>query len=147
MNQPPPLGNEDRQAIIDNEHLRLLSIFHYVVGAIHIACASFLILHLVVLSLAASDPEMLKAPQEGSTQMPAEIIRIIQVFVGVIMLLGWTFGGLTIFAGKCIAKRQKRMFTLVMAGINCVAFPFGTALGVFTIVVLSRDSVRRQYSG
>ena len=29
--------------------------------------------------------------------------------------------------------------------INCIAFPFGTILGVFTLVVLNRDSVRAMF--
>jgi len=37
------------------------------------------------------------------------------------------------------------MFSLIIAGINCVQFPFGTVLGVFTFVVLLRDSVRELY--
>jgi hypothetical protein len=37
------------------------------------------------------------------------------------------------------------MFSLVIAGVQCMFAPFGTALGVFTIIVLTRDSVRRQY--
>jgi hypothetical protein len=32
-----------------------------------------------------------------------------------------------------------------MAGIACVFMPFGTVLGVFTIIVLMRDSVRRLF--
>ena len=61
------------------------------------------------------------------------------------MLLGWLFGGLTIYSGLCIQRRQRRTFSLVMAVVNCLSIPFGTALGIFTILVLSRESVRRQY--
>jgi hypothetical protein len=32
-----------------------------------------------------------------------------------------------------------------MAGFACLFMPFGTLLGVFTIIVLQRDSVRRLY--
>jgi hypothetical protein len=37
------------------------------------------------------------------------------------------------------------MFCLVMAGIACIFMPFGTALGVLTIIVLMRDSVRELF--
>ncbi len=30
------------------------------------------------------------------------------------------------------------MFSIVVAGLDCFQIPFGTALGVFTIIVLSR---------
>lgn len=38
------------------------------------------------------------------------------------------------------------MFALVVAGLDCVRIPVGTALGVFTISVLLRDSVRQSYA-
>lgn len=38
------------------------------------------------------------------------------------------------------------MFALVVAGPDCVWIPVGTALGVFTISVLPRDSVRQSYA-
>ena len=44
-------------------------------------------------------------------------------------------------------RRQHRMFSMVVGGLNCLQIPFGTALGVFTILVLSRDSVQELYAG
>jgi hypothetical protein len=34
---------------------------------------------------------------------------------------------------------------MIMAGVNCAWFPFGTVLGVFTFIVLLRTSVRAMY--
>ena len=34
---------------------------------------------------------------------------------------------------------------MVIAGINCLHIPLGTLLGVFTLVVLGRESVRKLY--
>jgi hypothetical protein len=44
-----------------------------------------------------------------------------------------------------LLKRKFRMFSLVVAGLDCVQIPFGTVLGVFTLVILLRDSVRDSY--
>ncbi len=33
-----------------------------------------------------------------------------------------------------------------MAGVACMFMPFGTVLGVFTIIVLLRDSVKELFS-
>jgi hypothetical protein len=38
------------------------------------------------------------------------------------------------------------MFCLVMAGIQCIFMPFGTVLGVFTIIVLMRNSVKEAFT-
>jgi hypothetical protein len=37
------------------------------------------------------------------------------------------------------------MFSFVMAAVMCMFVPFGTILGVFTIIVLSKESVLRLY--
>jgi hypothetical protein len=42
-------------------------------------------------------------------------------------------------------KRRGRIFSLIVAGLNCLCFPFGTVLGVFTFVILLRDSVVEVY--
>ncbi len=42
-------------------------------------------------------------------------------------------------------KRKHRIFSFVVAGVNCLQFPFGTALGIFTFIVLSRVGVKMDY--
>ncbi len=54
-------------------------------------------------------------------------------------------GAVNVVSGWCLWKRKSRTFSLVVAAFNCVHMPIGTVLGVFTIVVLVRDSVRELY--
>jgi hypothetical protein len=61
--------------------------------------------------------------------------------------LGWLLGGLTIYAGLCIARRRAPVFCQVIAGLNCLHMPLGTALGVFTLIVLNRPSVKALFAG
>lgn len=49
-------------------------------------------------------------------------------------------------SGWLIRRRRARMFSLVVAALNCMGFPFATTLGVFTFVVLLRDSVVELYA-
>ncbi len=58
---------------------------------------------------------------------------------------GWVTGILTIISGRRIAKQRSRVFSLVMAGVNCLSIPIGTTLGVFTFIVLLRPSVQAMY--
>jgi hypothetical protein len=44
-----------------------------------------------------------------------------------------------------IKKRKNRTFSFVVAAMNCLQFPFGTALGVFTFIVLARPTVKSSY--
>jgi len=56
--------------------------------------------------------------------------------------LGWTLAGFIVAAGRKLKRRMSRTFCLVVAGIECILMPFGTVLGVFTIVVLMKESVK-----
>ncbi len=60
-------------------------------------------------------------------------------------LLGQALSICIIVSGRYINQTKGYMFSFVTACIMCMFFPFGTALGVFTIIVLSRDSVRKRY--
>jgi hypothetical protein len=51
-----------------------------------------------------------------------------------------------LIAGRSLALRKRYSFALVIACIECLFIPFGTILGVFTIVALSRESIRALFS-
>jgi hypothetical protein len=54
---------------------------------------------------------------------------------------GWTLAAVTVYVGRCIKRREKYTFCLIAAGLNWMHMPIGTILGVFTLIVLTRDSV------
>ena len=43
------------------------------------------------------------------------------------------------------ARRRDGNEALIVAGLECMMMPFGTVLGVFTIIVLLRPSVRQLF--
>jgi hypothetical protein len=51
-----------------------------------------------------------------------------------------------LIAGRSLALRKRYTFALVIVCIECLFVPFGTILGVFTIIALSRESVRALFS-
>ena len=52
---------------------------------------------------------------------------------------------LCILSAIGMSKRKWLMFSLIMAGIQCILFPFVTVLGVFTFIILLRPSVTLDY--
>ena len=122
----------------DEQHLKLLSTFHYVVGGVAGLFACFPIIHLVV-GIAILISSFTQPSQSGP---PALFGLFFIVLAGSFILFGWAFAICIILAGRFIAKRKNYMFCLVMAGIECVFTPFGTVLGVFTIITLVRSSVK-----
>lgn len=61
------------------------------------------------------------------------------------VVVGWTLGAFTIYSGVCLRRHRRRTLSIVVAALNCISFPIGTTLGVFTLIVLMRPSVARLY--
>src|SRR5205085_6217274 len=58
-----------------------------------------------------------------------------------VILGGWTIAALMAVAGRFLARRQRRVYCLVVAALECLWTPFGTVLGILTLLVLIRPSV------
>jgi hypothetical protein len=70
------------------------------------------------------------------------------LFVGIaaaIIVCIWTLAIALLVAGRSLANRKRYTFCLVVAGVECIFVPLGTTLGVFTLIVLLRDSVKRLF--
>jgi len=126
----------------DAEHLKLLSIFHYIVAAMMALAACIPILHLVIGYAIASG--RLDGSKHGG---PPEFIGwFLVVGAAGAILFGWTLAACTVVAGRSLAQRKRYLFCLVVAGVMAMTcMPFGTVLGVFTIIVLMRPSVKQAF--
>jgi hypothetical protein len=80
-------------------------------------------------------------------QPPVWFGLIFVVMASIIILLGWVFAGLLVYSGRCLARRKHYTFCIVMAAISCMFMPFGTVLGIFSIIVLVRPSVKTLFNG
>lgn len=128
----------------DEDHLRLLSIFHYVCAGLGALCACFPIFHLILGLILRFDPESLGS---GKNQPPTWLGDFLVAFASVIILSGWTFAVLLAYTGRCLARRKHYTFCIAMAAVSCMFMPFGTMLGIFSIIVLVRPSVKALFNG
>lgn len=126
----------------DEEHLRLLSLFHYIAGGLTALFSCLLLIYFIIGLAALSNPGFFDSPSSRGEPSPAFLGWLFTLMGGIGVLLGWTFGGLTIYAGRCIAARKKHTFIFIMAILNCLSVPVGTTLGVFTLIVINRPSVK-----
>jgi len=128
----------------DTEHLQLLAIFHYVVAGVAGLCSFFPLLYSVIggfLLYAAQHPG------PNNQEPPPAFLGWIFIAVGAVFFLaGITMAICILIAGRCLSRRKGYSFALVMACVECLFVPFGTVLGVFTIVALSRESVKALFS-
>ena len=134
----------------DADHLRILSILHYVWGGLTLLFSSLFIFHVVIglAMVSGHSPFTMPPPTTAggaAQQLPPEMGYMFVGMGGCAVACGWTLGILTIASGRRLARRRSRVFSMVVAGLNCISVPFGTTLGVFTFIVLARDSVRLAY--
>src|SRR4029453_4763626 len=129
----------------DKEHLRLLAIFHYVVAGLAALFSFFPLLYTTIGTI------FIFAARHGTAKpgedLPPEFFGWIFAVLGsLLFLMGIAMAICILIAGRSLALRKRYSFALVMACIECRFIPFGTILGVFTIVVLSRESVKALFS-
>ncbi len=133
-----------RQSIVDEEHLKLLSLGYMISGGFAALFSFFGLLYLgigLVLALTLS-----RAPTTSGEAPPA-FIGWIFAGVGLVFFLGAIAVAMARFyVASSLRRRKSRTICMVVAGIGCLEFPYGTLLGVATFIVLGRDSVQRLFS-
>jgi hypothetical protein len=124
----------------DNEHLQMLSIFHYVLAGLTALGATIPVIHLgvgIAMITGAFGP-----PPAGP---PPALGWVLVGVASFIILFGWTMAVCQAVAGRCLARRRRYTFCFVVACLSCLSMPLGTILGVFTLVVLCRPSVKEAF--
>jgi hypothetical protein len=148
---PPPLptrgpAGSPRGGQDDAAQLQLLSVLHYVMAGFTAMFSLFPVIYLV-LGIAVLSGAM---PVDSSTaSSPGEVQLMGWVFTGlgtVFFLAMLATAGLVGYAGRCLAREQRHTLCMVAAGVCCMFMPLGTILGVFTLVTLTRTSVRQRFA-
>jgi hypothetical protein len=125
----------------DIQHLRYLTIAHYIGAAITALFACFPLIYLSFgLIFLFKLPAM-----EGVDPFPMQFFGLMFALIGGMAVLGWGFAALIFVAGRSLAARKRYMFCIVVAALCCASFPLGTTLGVFTILVLMRPTVKAMF--
>lgn len=138
----------------DLKHLKILSFGYYFCAAV---CGLIFMLpllyiftaHLQVMTESTAmgmswylhgDPNIGEMFQQGQTN---------SFFMVFVMIFGFGFGlpllAMIIanyYCAKSLRRQKNYTFCLVMAGLNTASPPFGMVLGIFSLVVLLRDSTK-----
>jgi hypothetical protein len=126
----------------EEDHLRALSICHYVLGGMSAFAGCIPLIH-VTLGISM----LVGAFDAGPNPPPREIGLFFAVIGGAISLFLWTLAILKILAGRFLSQHTHYRFCFAIAIIECVQMPMGTILAIFTMLVLSRDSVQALFAG
>lgn len=126
------------------EHIRLLSIGHYIVAGLTGLFSLFPLIHVGLgLSFLFGD-----FPQASpKDEFPSELFGGIFVIVGAMaILMGLSCAILIGIAGKKMKEFRSRTYCLVIAGVLCAIFPLGTVLGVLSLITLLKPEAKTLFS-
>jgi hypothetical protein len=116
--------------------LSMLSLFHNFVAALWAVLALFPAAYL------STGMEIARGRFEGIPELSITFGWSVVLWSIASVVLTLTMAALTFIAGWRLSQGRARAFCLTIAAINCFFFPFGTVLGVLTIIVLKRPAVR-----
>lgn len=130
---PPPYDQ-------DLEHLRLLVLFHKIVAGIYIVVGLCGLPHFTIGLLMNIDPTFMESPT--SPPPPGFVGWIFMGFAAMFVFGAWVFAILNWLSSHRLQQRNGLKLIYATSGLNCLWMPIGTALGVFTFIVITRPSVR-----
>lgn len=137
----------NREALVDEEHLRLVSLGFLISAGFTAFFALFGMLYVfigIAMSVALAHAP---AGSGGAGEPPPAFIG--WIFAGIGLVFFFFAGGMSFlrfWASRCVKRRKSRTFCMVIAGIGCLEFPYGTAIGVLSLIVLGRDSVMKLFA-
>lgn len=128
------------QNVLDTEHLRLLRLGYLVAGGASLFFAFFPLFYVAMGVFVATFGFNVAFHRSGDSD--PRLMGWIFVSIGiVIFILAVLIAVMKFLTARALGRRRSRMLCLVTAGISCLGIPYGTVLGIFTFIVLSRPSV------
>jgi type III secretory pathway component EscS len=128
----------------DQEHLNMLAVFHYLIAGAVMLLSLWPIADLVIGLVIALFP----TGTSGTARSSQEVMGLVFLIPGLLSLFFiWFCAAIFFYTGRCLKRRKHSTFCLVVAFVECAFVPLGTILGVFSIIVLTRDSVKPLFAG
>lgn len=125
-----------------SQNLDLISIFHTVAAAIIYLKGAMAFVMMGVGMIAVTAVLHEKGPQlEALVPLGLIFFALPMAF----LTTSWAVATAVLIAGRRIAKRTHLTYCQIVAGLACLSVPFGTILGICTLILLTRDDVKAQF--
>jgi hypothetical protein len=123
----------------NREQLSILATFHVVIGILGGMSAGIVVVQYVAVKQFFASFVSIgnSAVEEG--------MGLFGLFFAFIPVALAAVGFACVVSGFLLKSYRGRLYSQCVAGLLCFAFPFGTILGVMTLIALSRPSVVRLY--
>jgi len=122
--------------------MRIVGIFHFILGGLTCLFGLFFLFYVVFGAILMAAPATGTATSGSVASFGAFMIGLgtaMVLFVGVL-------GGIQIYVGYSLFKGQHYYLCLVIAILELLNFPFGTVLGILTIILLNMDGSKRHFA-
>ncbi len=116
-----------------------IGLFYYILAGISALFACFPMIHVAVGLM------VMFAPARPGDPHPMAFGAMFVVLGSMFILLGWTYAFFLFLAGKNLKARTRPTLVTVMACLSCINMPFGTALGIYTLIEMNKPEVRNLF--
>jgi hypothetical protein len=134
---------EEQQRRTDDDQLRMLGLGHQIIGGLTALGSCLFLMHVGMGILMLVNPTAMASKNEPAP--PAFLGAMFIAMGSFAVIAGWTIGILSFLAGRNLKRRTGKKLIQVASGLMCLNMPLGTVLGVFTFLVLERESVRKLF--
>lgn len=122
----------------DLAHLDTIGILYYVLAGITAVFSLFPLIHLIVGIGMLALP-----PQPGQPEQGAAFVGWLFIAVAVALIgFGMSLAVLFLMVARRLRQRRGYMFCVIASAVSCLSIPFGTALGVFSLIVLTKAPIK-----
>jgi hypothetical protein len=128
------------------EQIKTIAIFTFVYAGVSALFAFFPVIHLSI-GISMLNGSLFGGSAPSDTEFPFNMFALMFTIIPAIMILaGLTYAIALAISGNFLLKKRHYLFCMIMAGISCAFAPFGTVLGIFTILLLQRPSVKELFN-
>jgi hypothetical protein len=131
--------------LITAHDLRLLSAGYYIQAGIA-AFNSVLLFGYSAIATAVLANLGRMSSETGQHGLPPALVSMLSVLLAILLILVAVYTVCLFLAGLWLRRFQNLLFIQIMAGLNCLAIPYGTVLGIFTFMVLQRPSAKQFFA-
>lgn len=132
----------------DKEHLDILGIIYYVNAGVTAALSLFVLFYVLIGVVISSQIGRFHQPGNDLPEDLTANLGTIIIVAGIgVTLFILALALLNFLTARGLRTRRNRTICFITAILSLTSFPYGTLLGIFTIIVLTRQSVVDRFAG
>ena len=118
---------------------KIIAILYFVLAGLCLANLAFLAVHYYMMDMVMNIDMPVDQTGEETPDFFKEFFEIMNYIYLFLAVIAIAFALLYFFTGLFLLKLKNRTFVIVGSAISCLFFPFGTALGVWSLITLLSD--------